>query len=189
MNSLTSRRAVVLVGGLAALLAGCCSSRECAKCSDHAAAVTPATDAQRTALIERVKGLKGEWTSADEQGNQRVVCRFDVSSNGSVVREIMFPGGEHEMTNVYHMDGDSLVMTHYCARGNQPRMRAHAADGNEIVFVNDGVTNLTEKGGGYMGGMTLVFKDENTVIERWQSYRDGKASNDHNTEFVLTRKK
>jgi len=50
---------------------------------------------------------------------------------------------DHEMTNVYHMDGPTLVMTHYCAAGNQPRLRAASGTSGTIDFKTDSVTNWT----------------------------------------------
>lgn len=44
------------------------------------------------------------------------------------------------MTSVYHLDGADLRMTHYCAAGNQPRLRAEridaAAGEAEFAFVD-----------------------------------------------------
>jgi hypothetical protein len=58
--------------------------------------------------------------------------------------ERLFPGAPQEMTTVYHREGADLALTHYCAGGNQPRMRARApaADANVLEFAFDGGTNL-----------------------------------------------
>ena len=53
----------------------------------------------------------------------KIVHDFKISAAGTVVMETMGPGSEHEMINMYHLDGDDLVLTHYCAGGNQPTMR------------------------------------------------------------------
>src|SRR5690606_1922102 len=50
--------------------------------------------------------------------------RYRITGGGSAVEEVLFPGTEHEMVSLYHRDGPFLLMTHYCAAGNQPRMRA-----------------------------------------------------------------
>ncbi len=50
------------------------------------------------------------------------------------------------MINMYHLDGDDLVLTHYCAGGNQPHMkldRASATSG-KLQFDFIGGTNLDE---------------------------------------------
>ena len=74
--------------------------------------------------MERLKSLEGEWMLVNEQGEvtNHVATEFRMTANGSVLREFMFPGDPHEMLNVYHEDGDRVLMTHYCASGNQPRL-------------------------------------------------------------------
>ncbi len=62
-----------------------------------------------------------------------VTCVFKLLSGGSAVRETMFPGTDHEMTNMYHLDGHDLVLTHYCAEGNQSRMRAKPGGKNNVL--------------------------------------------------------
>lgn len=160
-----------------------------ASCATHShQVVTPATDAQRADLLDSMKSLEGEWTMVDDKGNTLTAAVFSVSSSGSVVREIMFPGQPHEMTNVYHMDGPSMVVTHYCAGGNQPRMRARAdSDPAVIVFERDGVSNLTKPEESYMGGLTLNRKDADTLTAHWTSYVGDKESGV--VDFELKRKR
>ena len=54
----------------------------------------------------------------------KIVSVIKVTAGGSAVHETLFPGSAHEMVSVYHLDGADLVMTHFCALGNQPRMKA-----------------------------------------------------------------
>jgi hypothetical protein len=174
MNRCLSLSAVVSI----ALLAGCAHT--------GGTPSSPATNPQ--AMLDAVKGLKGEWMMIDDKGVAQPASTFTVSSNGSVVREIMFQGTEHEMTNMYHLDGNSLIMTHYCAMGNQPRMRAVAFDGKTMAFAPDSVTNL--KGdAAYMGSMTMTFVDANNVSMDWRSIKNGKPDGSHDAPFKLTRKK
>lgn len=184
-----SRAAVALAlitAALAAPLTGCSRNN-----ADDAAphAVTAASPAQQAALLDRVKTLEGEWTMTDDQGVTHTASIFKVSSGGSVVREIMFPGHAHEMTNLYHMDGPTLVVTHYCAVGNQPRMRAtaDAANPTDIAFLFDDVTNWTGPGQTYMGQMTLEFKDSDHIVQRWWHFKVGAKGAP--TVFELTRKR
>jgi len=48
------------------------------------------------------------------------------------------------MISVYHLDGDRLILTHYCEVGNQPRMQATSFDpkSNEIDFNFLDATNM-----------------------------------------------
>jgi hypothetical protein len=178
-----------------ALLAACSSSTQHARTHldhpDASCAVRPATDAQRAALLDRVKSLAGTWEMADAQGNRNPAVVYAVTSSGSAVREIMFPGSEHEMTNMYHMDGDSLVVTHYCAMGNQPRMRARLAEGggakDRIDFAFDSVTNMTAPDQPAMASLSLVWIDPDHIRQEWRSWGGGK-SGEHAT-FDLYRRK
>jgi len=155
---------------LAGVVGGCAASG-----SKSPKPLAKANLAKENELLGRVKSLEGEWELQDKlTPHDRII--FKTSSAGSAVREIMFPGKGHEMTNMYHMDGDSLVVTHYCAGGNQPRMRATGVDGNTINFRYDSVTNYHENAEGFMGGVSLVFVDPTHIKQVWTTYKDGKAS-------------
>ena len=93
-------------------------------CSTSHAVRTSADPDQDQAMLGEIAKLVGPWEMSDEEGKKHLTATFAVTAGGSAVREIMFPGDAHEMTNLYHMDGTSLVLTHYCAAGNQPRMVA-----------------------------------------------------------------
>jgi hypothetical protein len=140
-----------------------------------------ASSSQDKAMLGRIAGLAGEWQTSTTEGEADVGAVFTVSSGGSVVREVMFPGQDHEMTNMYHMDGGKLVVTHYCAAGNQPRMVATAAretdEGVVYDFEFDRVSNLRPEHDQYMGKMTLTILRDGGVRQDWQSYdRDGKLT-------------
>lgn len=191
-------RTVLALAPVLALLAGCtassdsacrCSPCTCAK-TDAARVVAPASEVQQDAMIGRIKSLAGTWEMTDDRGQTQVASVFAVSSGGNVVREIMFPGTPHEMTNMYHMDGDTLIVTHYCAVGNQPRMRAQAAaaSADRIAFAFDSVTNKTSADQTCMGNMTIVFVNADTIRQEWRTTTASGASEDH-ANFTLKRKK
>ena len=79
----------------------------------------------KNAGLDRLKKLAGTWVAADEKGQptDKVVSVFKVTSNGSAVQETIFPGSGHEMVSVYYQDGPDVVLTHYCAMGNQPHLK------------------------------------------------------------------
>jgi hypothetical protein len=167
---------------LALVLTGCASQSGTPK------VVSGASAAQQEELLGRVKQLEGKWAMEGPDGKRQLATEFAVSSGGSVVREIMFPGHPHEMTNLYHMDGRDIVMTHYCAVGNQPRMRAASMQGNRLVFTFESVTNYTGADQHCMRDMAIEFKDADTIVEHWRSYVGDKAVPDE-TRFELTRMK
>ncbi len=151
-----------------------------------------AADADKSAeTMKLLASLEGEWRLVQEDGTlSEEVSVFKPSSAGSVVREIMMVGEPHEMTNLYHMDGERVVCTHYCAVGNQPRMIAdgieHTDRGPSLDFRVDSVSNFTEGQDHYMGGLRLNFIDGDTVEQVWTTFNAG-GEVDHQMVFVLKR--
>lgn len=176
----------VLISSSCALVLSCAAMISGGCATHRAQVVTPATDAQRAALLDTMKSLEGAWTMVDPEGKTITASVFSVSSSGSVVREIMFPGQPHEMTNVYHMDGPTMVVTHYCAAGNQPRMRARpGTEPGVIAFEFDSVTNLTKPDEHRMDGLVLTIKDSDHVVAKWTSSTGTDA--EETMVFELTR--
>jgi len=115
--------------------------------------------------LDKLKKLAGEWVYAGGEHKGDLAARYTVSSGGSVVIENLFPGTNHEMVTVYHLDGDKLMMTHYCAVGNQPQMHAEPAT-DKLVFTCTGGSNMTESDN-HMHAMTLTFIDDDHFREEW----------------------
>jgi hypothetical protein len=195
MNQTTNARSFVRCSLTAFVLAagwGCSSSvkTDSAPALATPARVTPAiTAANPASMLDAVKTLEGEWVMTDDKGVTSTAAIFRVTSNGSAVREIMFPGTPHEMTNMYHMDGANLLVTHYCAMGNQPRMRAAATEGATIAFAPDSVTNLKTPADSYMGSMVMTFSGPDSVSVAWTGVKAGKPDTSHAPVFTMTRKK
>jgi hypothetical protein len=68
--------------------------------------------------FEAFQSLKGEWTIKMGDRTLPFHMAYDVCSNGSIVTERF--GKE---LSVFYRDGDILLMTHFCNRGNQPRLK------------------------------------------------------------------
>jgi hypothetical protein len=180
--------AAVLAG---TLLSGCASHQRGEECEgnvcegpDVLEVSGKADAATKAALFDRVAKLQGEWiqdmTPAEiAEHGQPQTSVITLTSNGSVVRDIMFVGSPHEMTNIYHMDGDELVFVHYCAAGNQPKCEASMDDqraSNQIYFELDEVSNLGSADEHYMGDLTLTFIDDNHYVQEWSNHAAGKVS-------------
>ena len=75
------------------------------------------------------------------KNGQPVEVDYRVTSNGSaLMSEIK---GKEDMISMFHLDGDRVLMTHYCGAGNQPRMVASASpDGKTFTFDFLDATNL-----------------------------------------------
>jgi len=142
--------------------------------------------------LSKLKTLQGDWSGKDtEEGAEahhdadaRHV--FRVSAAGTVVMETMFPGTNHEMINMYHLDGDDLVLTHYCAAGNQPRMRLDraASSADRLVFAFAGGTNLDPKADMHIHSAQLTFAADGLTSE-WTSWNEGKPA--ETMKFQLVR--
>lgn len=115
--------------------------------------------------FEMLKKLEGEWTGVRSDG-KTVETSYKIMSNGSAVVETMIPEGEPSMITVYHLNGDELMLTHYCSAGNQPRMKASMSSG-EINFKFVDVTNLKSESTGHMKKLNLVFVDEQHLNQVW----------------------
>jgi hypothetical protein len=160
----------------------------CSSTPHRTAAVTPERDAE---MLGAIMDLEGTWTMPDENGEIVTGTVYRPTAGGSAVEEVMFPGTDYEMVNVYHMDGDDLVVTHYCATGNQPRMVATdpevGADGARVYRFNcDSVANYRPGQGHYMGGLVLTIRGDE-LTQTWTSL-DEKGEPSEPLDFVMTRK-
>jgi hypothetical protein len=143
---------------------------------------------KRQPLLDSVKALEGTWEKKGPDGGLEVT-EFKVSSAGSVVREIMFPGTPNEMTNVYYLEGNALAMTHYCAMGNQPHLQAGVRTGNQLPFHFVSVSDMEGPDEMYMGGLVLEFVDQDHLSEHWSTYAKGELQKEHAADFAFTRRK
>ena len=138
-------------------------------------------DADAQKAFNKLKTLEGTWEGKTAQG-QPIKVTYHVISGGSAV---MSQSGEDSMVTIFHLDGDRLLMTHYCGAGNQPRMVATLSeDGKTMEFKFLDVTNLATPQTGHMHHALFTFADANHHSEQWTFAQDGK---EQNGEFSLTR--
>lgn len=121
-----------------------------------------------------LKGLEGTWQSTSASGEQGSLEYEVVAGGSAVVETFVSPqhGEENAMVTVYHLDGDDLVLTHYCMAGNQPTMRAAAIDGDEVRFELDHVSNLASPGAGHMARAVFRFQGPDRYTSAW-TFRQG----------------
>jgi hypothetical protein len=118
--------------------------------------------------------LQGEWSGTSFDGAKTLNLRYVIASKGSVVIEFYrhhFKNRDmdDEMVTVYHPDGDSLMLTHYCTLGNQPRMVADLEGDylSTLAFAYQSATNLTHHACLRMSGVTFHFEGENRFRQTW----------------------
>jgi len=143
--------------------------------------------------MEKMKGLAGTWVTADKDGKptDEVASVIKVTAGGSAVQETTFPGQPHEMISVYTADGPDLVMTHYCALGNQPRMKAERKSiaSNKINFEFAGGSNLDPKKDKHMHGATLTIVDADHIEVEGIGWENGAPMKEMCGQMKLVRKK
>jgi hypothetical protein len=156
----------------------------------QAFAAEPAASAkvEPKAAFERLKSLAGDWQGQAGHGDKSfpAVVTYKLASNGTVVMETLMPGTPHEMISMYHLDGGELVMTHYCAMGNQPRMKLDttASTQNELKFAFVGGSNLDPAKDAHIHAGTLKFEGA-ALLADWTFWAGGKEQG-HN-KFDLKR--
>jgi hypothetical protein len=154
-----------------------------------AAAVAPAADvksngsADATAAFARLKTLVGEWEFDGPMG--KIHTSFELIGGGSALVERERHDKIPEMMTVYHMDGNRLLLTHYCMAGNQPRMEASVYDPStgRLDFRFLDITNLAGPTAPYMRNATFRFIDDKHLTAAWEFVRDGKNES-HDMQYV-----
>jgi hypothetical protein len=147
----------------------------------------PATVRTGSAAFEKLKSLAGEWEGKASTGETARVS-YQIVSGGSAVMETIHEKNGPGMITVYHLDGEAIMVTHYCSVGNQPRMRAVPPQGEvkSLKFSFVDVTNLAKPSAGHMKSLTLTFQDADHIKQEW-TYSDG--GKDATEVFTLERKK
>jgi hypothetical protein len=137
--------------------------------------------------FERLKALAGDWEgTVTSKDGPPVSVVYRVTSGGSVVLEDLFPGTEHEMITMYHLEGDALVLTHYCAMGNQPRMRLAEATRETLRFDFAGGSNVAPANDVHMHSGRIAFLDADHIESEWAVFEGGKQSGTN--RFFLSRR-
>jgi quercetin dioxygenase-like cupin family protein len=140
------------------------------------------------AALERIQTLAGDWQGTiGSPDGPAVRVTYRVTAAGSALVETLFPDTPHEMVTVYHMDGSALVLTHYCAAGNQPRMRFDpaASTAARLVFAFDGGTNLNAAVDTHMHSGVVTIVDAGRIETEWTRFEKGQPAGSH--RFLLTR--
>ena len=135
---------------------------------------------------ESLKALVGEWDGMYE-GKTPVHVSYKLVSRGTALMEIISNAEEPDMVTMYTPDGTRLLMTHYCSEGNQPRLRAEAAnDPKKISFSFVDASALASPSAGHMHHLNVLFKDADHFAQQWTHRANGK---DMVATFEYTRKR
>lgn len=141
-------------------------------------------------ILKHFLALEGEWqgTHKNHEGiDESIKLVYRTVSGGTAIEERIFAGTPQEMVTMYHGNGkEEIVMTHYCALGNQPRLKLSQTDGKQFEFnFLDGV-GIDRETTGHMGGMKITLIDDNTILQEWAYYEDGEEKSV--SAFTFTRR-
>jgi hypothetical protein len=129
-------------------------------------------------------GTSGDWVSGAAQhehgaaapGNRSVVS-VRTKAAGSAVVHTYAQGTPGEMETVFHMDGDQLLLTHYCALQNAPVLRfVKTGRPGELKFEFLGGTNFDPKVDAHLHESTFLVKDKDTIEQSSTVFANGKVS-------------
>lgn len=127
------------------------------------------TDAQKS--FDKLKTLAGSWegqvaaTGTPFDGKPLQVL-LRVTSEGNALMHEMKGEGPDDPITMFYLDGDRLLLTHYCDAGNRPRMAGKMApDGKTVEFEFLDVAGNTQHG--HMQHAVFTMIDANHHTEDW----------------------
>jgi hypothetical protein len=149
------------------------------------AVTTRPASADPSIAFEKLKALVGSWDgtakwTGGRTSEGKMSAVYALTGNGTAVVENLIVEGKPIMTSVYHMDGDSIRMTHYCGVGNQPRLKAlpDPNDAAKITFEFVDITNLASPDAPHVTGAALNFQNENEITLSFEFVSKGVKSNE-----------
>jgi hypothetical protein len=178
-KEMTMKRAITLLSSFALVLALAPASRAGQSKDGNETAAAPETIVYDAAsAFAFLKTLAGEWErgSGDhEHGSSSRGASFKVTAAGSSVVETLYAGQPTEMVSIFHMDGNQLLLTHYCALKNAPIMKFEKSDKPGVIkFAFHGGTNFDPKVDTHVHEGLFKIKDKNTVESIFVAFANGK---------------
>jgi hypothetical protein len=140
-----------------------------------AVALQAQTSSQKS--FDSIKALAGNWEGKTQMGGAVNVSYRLTAGGSAIMSEIVstMNGKSEDMITMFNLDGDRFLLTHYCAAGNQPRMKASASpDGKTVTFDFVDGTNLKSSNDPHMYRVIFNFIDQNHHTEEWHFQLPGK---------------
>jgi hypothetical protein len=130
--------------------------------------------------FEVFKNLKGEWAIIAGDKTLPFHMTYAVGSNGSIVTEQF--GKE---LSVFYSDKGDLLMSHFCNRGNQPRLRLKASGAaRRYEFDMFDITNLKDPSDDHVRAIIYEIPDPQHIHLEiiWK-----KGEGEESEKYVLTK--
>jgi hypothetical protein len=148
----------------------------------HAASAVDAA-----AAFARLKALAGEWQGDTSAGKARLT--YEIVADGTAILEREWAERIPEMVTMYHLDGERLLLTHYCMAGNQPRMQATAYDpaSGTLTFALVDATGLASPDAGHMHAVRIEFAGPSELVTHWQFFVNGRPESTETGRYTRIR--
>ncbi|HST11558.1 MAG TPA: hypothetical protein VLL05_14375 [Terriglobales bacterium] len=156
-----------------------------------ATAALAQSDAQKS--FDKLKTLAGSWEGhittvppqAEMEGKLMHVSLRVTSMGNALMHEMTGAGRPDDPITMLYLDGDRLMLTHYCDAGNRPRMTGKLGpDGKTVDFEFLDIAGSTEYG--HMHHAVFTAVDQNHHVEDWTFMQGEKPVHAH---FDLQRTK
>lgn len=143
-----------------------------------------------SAAFEQLKALVGHW-EAQPAGENKATLDLELTSGGTALIErfhMVESGKPVEMITLYYLDGEQLMLTHYCMAGNQPTMVAtYTPETKTLNFEFAGITNLKSPDAGHMHHAVYTFVDNDHFKTAWTFRKDQKDAFTEDVTYVRTK--
>lgn len=126
--------------------------------------------------FEKLRSLVGEWETTLPDGKTMRITYEEI--NGGVIEERYRSEDPMwwNMSSIYYLDNDRIMMSHYCSWGNHPRMTATPGDEtNQLDFRFLDMT-YTQPENGYMKHVSFDFEDHDHITHHWVWHEQGKET-------------
>jgi hypothetical protein len=132
---------------------------------------------EAAAAFAQLKTLVGQWEAVTEDGSKATLT-YELVSKNSVVVEKAFQydsGKPVTMISMFFLDGEHLMLTHYCEAHNQPTLRAEdfTPEGT-ITFGFVSGTNMPSSNIGHMDHVVYKFTDADHFTTVWTFRQNNK---------------
>jgi len=131
--------------------------------------------------FDKLKGLAGTWEGVATtippmpgvDGKTVQVFLRVTSMGNALMHEMKVTGQPDNPITMLYLEGDRLLLTHYCDAGNRPNMAGKmAADGKTVTFDVFGVSGRTQQGYMHNASFTPISPDHHE--EEWTFIVEGK---------------
>jgi len=144
-----------------------------------AQSAAPKSDAQKS--FDVLKSLAGSWEGPAivqppqpemKPGTNTTVTLRVTSMGNAMVHEMTSKERPDDPITMLYLDGDHLMLTHYCDAGNRPRMTGKiSADGKSVEFTFLDVAGPLNYG--HMDHAVFTLVDANHHVEDWTYMKPG----------------